>query len=322
MRSAESEPDSRAVAGTTESATTTSRGRKVARRASSRVCRIPLLLAFHALSRLGDRCAAAARYRVLRLPEWLWRDRVEVTRLGLRLRLDLRDNVQRELYFTGWYERAYLLWLKRQLREGDTYVDIGAHIGIHALAMAKRLRELGGGSVIAFEPARDTAEVLRAGARRNGLSNVTVVDIALDHQEGHVVLRSGTREFHKADAAVRSLHGSGAPIHQVRTAAFDAWAQRSGILRKVDVVKIDVEGSELSVLRGMANSIRRYRPRVIGLEIHHDLLAQARIAESDITQFFQSHGYGYINVGDIGGKLIFQPPRSATAAAEARASSD
>jgi FkbM family methyltransferase len=264
------------------------------------------VLAFHALSMLGDKCAAAARYRVLRLPEWLWRDRVEVTRLGLRLRLDLRDNVQRELYFTGWYERAYLLWLKRQLREGDTYVDIGAHIGIHALVMAKRLRELGGGSVIAFEPAPDTAEVLRAGARRNGLSNVTVVDIALDDQEGHAVLRSGARDFHQADAAVRSLHGSGAPIHQVRTAAFDAWAQRSGILGKMDVVKIDVEGSELSVLRGMANSIRRYRPRMIGLEIH-DLLAQAQVAESDITQFLQSHGYDYINVGDIGGKLIFQP---------------
>lgn len=279
-------------------------------RTLSRACRVALVIAFHAMSMLGRRFAGAAQRRVLRLPKWLWRDTsIEVTRLGLRLRLDLRDNVQRELYFTGWYERAYLLWLRRQLRENDTYLDIGAHIGIHALVMAKRLRELGGGMVIAFEPAPDTAELLRSGARRNGLSNVTVVDVALSDREGLAVLRSGTREFHDADAAVRSLHGSGAPTHEVRTKALDRWAERSRILGKMDVVKIDVEGSELAVLRGMEDSIDRHRPRVIGIEVHRDLLSEAGVAESEITEFLESRGYEYSSVYESGGKLIFQRVR-------------
>jgi hypothetical protein len=55
-----------------------------------------------------------------------------VRRLGLRLELDLRDNLERTLYATGTYEPALLRFLHDELRPGDVVLDVGAHIGVHA----------------------------------------------------------------------------------------------------------------------------------------------------------------------------------------------
>jgi hypothetical protein len=108
-------------------------------------------------------------------------------RLGLDLDLDLRDNLQRTLFYTGTYEPGLLGFLHRELRGGDVAVDVGAHIGVHALTMARRLAQLGRGRVVAFEPAQDSAAKLRAAAVGNRLG-VTVVEVALGRQPGTVEL--------------------------------------------------------------------------------------------------------------------------------------
>ena len=90
---------------------------------------------------------------------WTTHPRVAVRRHGLRLELDLRDNLQRTLYFTGTYEPGLLRALREELEPGDVYVDVGAHVGVHALSAARRIGELGGGRVIAFEPTPDSARI-------------------------------------------------------------------------------------------------------------------------------------------------------------------
>jgi hypothetical protein len=112
-----------------------------------------------------------------------------VRRLGLRLELDLRDNLQRALYATGTYEPALVRFLRDELRRGDVMVDVDAHIGVHALTAAARLRRLGGGAVVAFEPAHDSASKLRAAAARNRLQ-LTVVEVALGAEPGTADLRA------------------------------------------------------------------------------------------------------------------------------------
>jgi hypothetical protein len=126
-----------------------------------------------------------------RLPDGWWTASplVRVRRLGLWLELDLRDNLQRALYATGTYEPALVRFLRDELRRGDVMVDVGAHIGVHALTAAARLRRLGGGTVVAFEPARDSASRLRAAAARNRLG-LTMVEAALGSDPGTAELRA------------------------------------------------------------------------------------------------------------------------------------
>jgi hypothetical protein len=72
---------------------------------------------------------------------------VRARRLGLRLRLDLRDNLARTVYFTGTYEPELVRFLSG-LRPGEVFADVGAHMGAHALVAARA-----GARVVAFEPA-------------------------------------------------------------------------------------------------------------------------------------------------------------------------
>jgi hypothetical protein len=86
-----------------------------------------------------------------RLPDGWWTASplVRVRRLGLRLDLDRRDNLQQALYATGTYEPALVGFLHDELQRGDVIADVGAHTGVHALTAAARLRRLGGGAVVA-----------------------------------------------------------------------------------------------------------------------------------------------------------------------------
>src|SRR4051812_32374921 len=97
--------------------------------------------------------------RLWTMPEawWATAPRITARRLGLTLHLDLRDNLQRTLYFTGTYEPGLLAALEDELRAGDVVLDVGAHVGVHALTAARRLRALGGGRGSAFGAAPQPA---------------------------------------------------------------------------------------------------------------------------------------------------------------------
>lgn len=267
--------------------------------------RLVLVPPFHAAALLSDASAEWASRRVRYLPEKLWsvRPKVSVRRLGLRFHLDLRDNVQRILYFSGCYERSYLRFLLTQLRPADVYIDVGAHIGIHAQTIAKALIPSGGG-VFAFEPAPEIAAVLRETANENELSNLTVVPTALGRKAGRLPLRSDPIRFHASDAAVRSFYGPGSDVCIVPVQTFDSWAIRNRIER-IDLVKIDVEGAELDVIAGMEQSLRKFRPRLIGLEISKYLMDQAGTTESDLRMMLAEFGYHPVLDTSLDGNFVF-----------------
>jgi FkbM family methyltransferase len=255
--------------------------------------------------RLGARTPRGYRkgvYRVARrrpvpmldlwtVPEawWAAAPHVRVRRGGLRLELDLRDNLQRTLYFTGTYEPGLLRLLETELRAGDVMVDVGAHVGVHALTAARRLRELGGaGRVIAFEPSEDSSAAVRAGAARNDLP-VEVVRAGLGEEEGTVELRGDPR-YGSSDAGVRSQFGDGEVVATAPLTTFDAWAASAG-LDRLDVVKIDIEGAEILALRGMRGSLMRLRPRIVAIEVKDVVMERGPGDEASLHALLAECGY-------------------------------
>ena len=214
---------------------------------------------------------------------------VDARRLGLRLELDLRDNLQRTLYFTGTYEPGLLGLLEDELRPGDFVLDVGAHVGVHALTAARRLRELGGsGRVIAFEPTPDSSAAIRAAAARNGLA-VEVVQSALGEADGGIELRGDPR-YDQRDAGVRSQFGAGGVVARAPVTTFDAWAGRTG-LDRLDVVKLDIEGAEILALRGMRESLRRLKPRLLAIEVKDVVMERGPGDEASLHALLRECGY-------------------------------
>jgi FkbM family methyltransferase len=220
---------------------------------------------------------------------WTAHPRVAVRRHGLRLDLDLRDNLQRTLFFTGTYEPGLRRLLERELRAGDVVVDVGAHVGAHALPLARRLRALGGGGrVIAFEPTGDSADALRSAAARNDLE-VDVVRSALGDADGSVEI-FGDARYGPHDAGVRSQFGSGEPVERAPVTTLDAWAAAAGLLR-LDVVKLDIEGAEILALRGMLDTLARLRPRLVAVEVKDVVMERGPGDEASLHALLAECGY-------------------------------
>jgi len=157
--------------------------------------------------------------------------------------------------FREYYEPELKL-LAQWLSPGAVFVDVGAAFGIYALVGAKLVGPEG--TVLAFEPAAATFEVLERNLRLNGAANVRAFRVALADFRGETPLR------HEADPSRNALAPTGAPYagETVRVCRLDDVVSGLG-LRRLDAVKLDVEGSEELVLAGAVRALKAWRPVVI-----------------------------------------------------------
>jgi hypothetical protein len=116
-----------------------------------------------------------------------------------------------------------------------------------------------------------------------------VVEAAFGAAPGTAELRADPT-YDPADAGVRSLHGSGGRVQAVTVTTFDAWAAEAR-LERLDLVKLDVEGSELEALLGMAGSLRRLRPRALVVEVKQRVLDRAGVDGDEIHLLLSRLGY-------------------------------
>ncbi len=170
---------------------------------------------------------------------------------GMRLRLDLRESLQRDFLF-GLYDRVELRLVREWLREGGDFVDVGAHIGMYSVAAAQALG--GRGRVLAFEPNPAARAQLEANLALNGCRDVIVSSAAVSDRVGETELHVPATP----DPSFSSLEGGrfaeGKPV-RVATMTVDAAVREHGL--RPAVVKIDVEGGELGVVAGMEETLEQ-----------------------------------------------------------------
>jgi FkbM family methyltransferase len=171
------------------------------------------------------------------------------------------DHVVKSLFWFGDFDRWVGDTLALLARPGDVACDVGANIGDTALALARAVGPEG--SVWAFEPLPAIRDCLAENARANGLDNLHVVGVALSDAQGELAI--DVPEGQPGMASLR-VDGTAGGI-RVPTVRFDDWLDRSGVAH-VDVCKIDVEGHEEAVLRGMAQSFDRRLVSSVVFERH------------------------------------------------------
>jgi FkbM family methyltransferase len=202
--------------------------------------------------------------------------------MGVRFECDLNDHVGRHIYYSI-FERRDALRLSRIVKPGHTIIDAGANIGYYSLLFAKWLK--GSGSVHAFEPFPSTAQSFLRNLQLNpGLERtVRLHQIALSDQ-------SGTVSMDVPDAAncgcnYIAMNSPGV----IRTMKLDEFVAEHGINR-LDLLKIDIEGAEVSLLQGAELTLKRLRP-VIMIEINPSALRRFGQTAADIVTILGSHRY-------------------------------
>ena len=164
-------------------------------------------------------------------------------------------------------EKESIRYLLNQDLRGKTVLDIGANKGVYTYWMAKQVGPRG--RVIAFEPQPELCDFLDELKKSFGLSNVEVVNRGLSEQAGSFALArskvgsGGARLKAEDDKTQASSHEITVPV-----TTLDAFCQQEGVDR-LNFIKCDVEGHELSVFRGGEKSLKKHRPTLL-FECHHE----------------------------------------------------
>lgn len=161
-------------------------------------------------------------------------------------------------YARGTNELAVQVALADALRPGDVFLDIGANVGFFSLLAARIVGAKG--MVYAVEPVPENAARVRANAAGNHFTNIDVLELAVTSSPGHTTL---VLAVHPGGAAIASAGTPPDPTGsiEVSTDTVDRLVA-NGRIRPPAVVKIDVEGAEVSVLDGMAKTLRDGQPVV------------------------------------------------------------
>jgi len=251
---------------------------------SSLACRLavaarPLM---HRLPRGGDRLLGWLRIDRLTDPP----ERVGSIAGGALIRADLRDRIQRRMYWLGVYERPETRWLRSHLSTGDVFFDVGAHVGYYTLVAASCVGRTG--TVYSFEPFPENFARLQLNLALNSYTHVVAKDLAVSNRSGTSLFAPPTRRDERGWGSLTSnTEGEGVRISTIR---LDDFVAAEGI-KHITAIKVDIEGAEGLAIDGMTKTLVDLRPRYMLIELNREaLLSHGSSPESVISQVAP---YGY-----------------------------
>ena len=197
-------------------------------------------------------------------------------------------------FFTG--ESHVRDWLAQQLKPGHVFFDIGAH---HGWVSMWALPLVGAeGAVHSFEPSPANLPVLEWHRRRNRFHDWTIVPRAVSESD------AGAAKFYLIDLGDSPMNSltSGTPgtammegrnitETSIQTISLDTYCREHGVTP--NLIKIDVEGAELLVLRGASRTLHESHPTII-LAVHPKWLPAGQ-SPGQIAELLKAHGYSIFN---------------------------
>lgn len=205
---------------------------------------------------------------------------------GLRVRTFLGNDMSLCLYVGGSFEPNEFVFLDSVLRAGMTFIDGGANDGIYSLFAAKRVGT--SGAVIAVEPSSREYQRLSENVRLNSLP-IETVQAALGRAPGNAKLaiaEAGHEGQNTIGDAVSNPKVATQEHEDVVVTTIDELASD----RRLDVLKLDVEGSEIDALLGGTETLRRDRPLIL-LEAEDERLASQGRTKDDLRAILTELDY-------------------------------
>jgi FkbM family methyltransferase len=232
---------------------------------------------------------------------WLkqWRDRVasrrastvEVQSIFGPLTAFAGDFATRQIELFGAHTRNEVALLQNFVKAGDLIYDVGAHIGTFAIPLALAAGE--NGRVIAIEADAESFALLRQNLASLGLQSRVTAHLGVAGGCGGRHRRVRVDRHTSATYFVSDPEGAAMPV-----IALDDLQDRSHLRCPVAVIKIDVEGMELAVLRSAERTIARDRP-ILYVEISIAQMARYGVVLPEVAAFLAPYDYRcFRNVGD------------------------
>ncbi len=239
-----------------------------------------------------------ARILYLLVHTLLGKDKHLIRRKGVVYQVDLSEGVDLSLFLFGNFQNHVSNQKYVKLKNDAVIFDVGANIGSMAFRFARQVPQ---GQVYAFEPTDFAfSKLLKNIALNPNLAKVIIpVQLFLSDQtkSDHKIQAYASWKVDGSASNTHPLHGGAIKSAQsVPAVTLDDYCLTNRIDR-VDLIKIDTDGHEFSVLRGARRTIEKNRPYII-FEIGLYLLEEQNIEFEQIYTYFVGYGYDLLNAKD------------------------
>ena len=187
--------------------------------------------------------------------------------------------------YCGLYDYHEMNFLLRYLREEDSFLDIGANIGIYTLLAASKIKS---GSIYSFEALPINYLRLEENIKLNNLTQVKPLSIAIADSVGSVTISNNTKSDSTAFITTNTQDTTAESL-QIPSSTLDNLLQNEN-LNHLTLAKMDIEGAEILALKGATSLLQQQRPHVWILELLNGVNHGYR--KQDIVKLLQDYGYG------------------------------
>jgi len=206
---------------------------------------------------------------------------------GHKLFLDSEDSLRLSVY--GQFEAFETEVIKKEIKEGDVVLDIGANIGYYTLIFAKLVGPKG--KVFAFEPDPENFALLNKNIKINEYKNVVLINKAVSNETGEIKLY--LNEYNKANHQIYPSKNHRKSILIQTTRLDDFFKDYKG---KIDFVKIDIEGAEYLAIQGMSNLLNKNKNIKIITEFYPCWLENFNVKSEEYLKLLSKHGFKLYNL--------------------------
>lgn len=209
-------------------------------------------------------------------------------RKSINYKLDLYDYVDWFIYFgikDVSKEKLY-----RMINENNIVIDIGTNVGEVLMNFAKLVGN--GGAVYGFEP--DTINYNRCveNLNLNNFKNIYLEKLGLGHTKGKFKLIVNTPSNRGGNRIVSTINTDN-NLEEIDIITLDEYIENKQI-HSINLIKIDVEGFELNVLKGAVNTLRKFKP-ILFIEVDNNNLREQGASAKELIMFLENLNYSIIN---------------------------
>jgi len=212
---------------------------------------------------------------------------------GVRIIIDPRMYLKCA-YCDYLFELPIVSFMKDWIRSGDHFVDVGANVGLLSLLGGRRVGP--SGRVTAFEPGKFAFDLLQRNCDQNGYHWVDCRRVALGPEDGTIELNEGRPGLDAYSSLGSIVHpgARGKPFEVVVIPMItgSSWWHEWGEPR-IRLMKVDVEGAELGVLRGFASAFQKQAVDALLVEVSDSMARACGYSADGVWNSMVEHGYSW-----------------------------
>jgi FkbM family methyltransferase len=201
------------------------------------------------------------------------------------MELDVGDDIQRQMYL-GRYEPAQSRWVRDILKPGGTFLDVGANVGYYTTLAASLVGSKG--HLLAFEPSPYAYKRLETILKRNAITQVDAFQCAVGDKEEWLDLYL-PKQAHLHSPSLVPTDKSFTSV-KVQVCCLDSHPSLQAV-SMIDLMKVDVEGFEPNVLRGMSKYLQNGYVKYLMCEFNSGWLEPNESSCEELLEIVKDMGF-------------------------------